>query len=147
MLVKKGRIRMKKSYSSPLVMVEEFTPNEYVAACGDVNYKFTCDENAGFWQGRRIYYYPVGDGVLDGVYKGKGKAEEFDTFLGGIHTCKATTEHIVDSDGEIYEGYLKGTLTGYNYGSIFLWLEKNDRGQVVNAHLSKNLIKESVARS
>lgn len=36
---------MKKRYERPSAYIEEFTPNEYVAACGDNNkvYKFECD--------------------------------------------------------------------------------------------------------
>lgn len=36
---------MKRRYERPSAYIEEFTPNEYVAACGDNNevYKFECD--------------------------------------------------------------------------------------------------------
>ena len=35
---------MKRRYERPSAYIEEFTPNEYVAACGDSGtiYKFTC---------------------------------------------------------------------------------------------------------
>lgn len=40
---------MKRTYESPRAYVEEFTPNEYVAACHDWNtvYKFKCDAGGG----------------------------------------------------------------------------------------------------
>ena len=40
---------MKKRYERPSAYIEEFTPNEYVAACGDENkvYMFTCDAGGG----------------------------------------------------------------------------------------------------
>ena len=36
---------MKKKWIEPQILVQEFVPNEYVAACGDKNkvYKFKCD--------------------------------------------------------------------------------------------------------
>lgn len=46
---------MKRRYERPSAYIEEFTPNEYVAACGDNNevYKFECDAPRGW-----LYYYP-----------------------------------------------------------------------------------------
>lgn len=45
---------MKKRYERPSAYIEEFTPNEYVAACGDNNkvYKFECDAPRG-----SLYYF------------------------------------------------------------------------------------------
>ena len=39
---------MKRRYERPSAYIEEFTPNEYVAACGDRNkvYKFECNAAA-----------------------------------------------------------------------------------------------------
>lgn len=41
---------MKKRYKRPSAYIEEFTPNEYVAACGDSGkvYKFRCDAGGGY---------------------------------------------------------------------------------------------------
>lgn len=40
---------MKKAFDMPKIVVEQFVPNEYVAACGDENkvYKFKCDAAGG----------------------------------------------------------------------------------------------------
>ena len=40
---------MKKAFTMPKIVVEQFVPNEYVSACGDENkvYKFTCDAAGG----------------------------------------------------------------------------------------------------
>ena len=40
---------MKRRYERPNAYIEEFTPNEYVAACGDKNkvYKFECTAPEG----------------------------------------------------------------------------------------------------
>lgn len=45
---------MKRRYERPSAYIEEFTPNEYVAACGDKNkvYKFECNAPEG-----KLYYY------------------------------------------------------------------------------------------
>ncbi len=73
---------MKKTFTMPMIVVEQFVPNEYVAACGDsgVIYNFECnagekekhyavkDENGNvatisrmYLDGRRYYYHPCGD--------------------------------------------------------------------------------------
>ena len=43
----------KRVWENPLTMVQQFVPNEYVAACGDENkvYKFKCDAPVGLIQG------------------------------------------------------------------------------------------------
>ena len=49
---------MARSYRKPMMNVEKFVANEYVAACGDENkvYKFVCDAPRG-----PLYYYSNGD--------------------------------------------------------------------------------------
>ncbi len=44
---------MKKAYIGPQIAVEMFTPNTYVAACGDHGtvYKFKCDAGGGAYGG------------------------------------------------------------------------------------------------
>lgn len=49
---------MRKRYERPSAYIEEFTPNEYVAACGEsgIVYKFQCnagEENKKY----NVYYY------------------------------------------------------------------------------------------
>lgn len=41
---------MKKAFAMPKIVVEQFVPNEYVAACGDENkvYLFECDSGRDF---------------------------------------------------------------------------------------------------
>ncbi len=81
---------MKKVWEDPRILVQEFTPNEYVAACGDTEYgvyKFKCDAGGGargdvyvngrnLTQGKKSYYYACGtthesstkDGYLTGTF-------------------------------------------------------------------------------
>ena len=60
---------MRKEWMEPVIEVQEFVANEYVAACGDSGtvYKFTCDAPGGW-----LYYYPESDGQIDGNYTGSG---------------------------------------------------------------------------
>lgn len=138
---------MKKSYSSPLVMIEQFTPNEYVAACGDVNYKFTCNMGTSFWDNLdMIWYYPdkSEDNVLDGEYNGKKYI--FRNLPTDISPCKATADHITDSTDNIYEGVVTSARKPHMQ-NVLLWLEKDKSGRIINAHLSNGLLKEVASRS
>lgn len=118
-----------KVWRRPLTEVQKFEANEYVAACGDENkvYKFVCDAPAG-----PLYYYRHGDGTIDGVYNGSGRA----SLLGvSYHPCSATHEASVTNS--FYDGFVD-----YN------WNGKQDKGEGVivwrgprnnNGHATKNL--------
>lgn len=88
---------MKKVWESPKIEVQQFTANEYVAACGDQHkvYYFVCDAKGG-----NLYYYKNGDGKVDGVYEGNGSA----TLLGSYHPCEA--KHEADSTNPFYDGFV-----------------------------------------
>ena len=79
---------MKKRYERPSAYIEEFTPNEYVAACGDKNkvYKFECNAPEG-----KLYYYPNGRG-------------DRATKLGSYHPCQA--KHEASADDDFYDGFV-----------------------------------------
>lgn len=85
-----------KSYKKPVLNVERFTANEFVAACGDsgVTYLFTCDAGGG--KSGTVYLETNGS---DGLQTGWGG----DQSLGGYHACG--TEHEADSDDEFLNGY------------------------------------------
>lgn len=115
---------MKKVYEHPQVIVEEFAPNEYVAACGDsgTTYLFSCDAKRG-----PLYYYP----------NGKDKRA---TLLGlSYHPCGE--KHEADSQNPFYDGFVDYNLNG-----------KEDTGEAVivwrgpknnNGHATTNLDKNS----
>lgn len=88
---------MKKKWNAPKIVIEEFVANEYVAACGDKNqvYYFVCDAPGG-----TLYYYPIGDGKIDGVYTGSGSAER----LGSYHPCDA--KHEASTTNPFYDGFV-----------------------------------------
>ncbi|OUQ07680.1 hypothetical protein B5E92_06755 [Erysipelatoclostridium sp. An15] len=85
-----------KSYKKPVLNVERFTANEFVAACGDsgVTYLFTCDAGGG--KSGTVYLETNGS---DGLQTGWGG----DQSLGGYHACG--TEHEADSDDAFLNGY------------------------------------------
>lgn len=88
---------MRKEWMEPVIEVQEFVANEYVAACeSGMVYKFTCDAPGGW-----LYYYPEGDGKINGEYNGNGSA----TLLGrSYHPCDAKHEASVTSD--FYDGFV-----------------------------------------
>lgn len=118
---------MKKVYEAPVVHLEQFVANEYIAACdsGTV-YKFTCDAEGGW-----LYYYPQGDGTIDGKYTGTSKAK----LLGDYHPC--SKKHEASTTDSFYDGFVD-----YN------WNRKQDDGEGVivwrgpnnnNGHATQNL--------
>ena len=115
---------MKKEWIRPLTMVQNFVPNEYVAACGEsgVVYKFKCDAGGG----KSGYVYLETNGV-------KGLQDEGwnqDQYLSGYHACGK--EHEAESTDDFLNGYYvrKGTVT-----PVIVWRgEAND-----NTHCTTNL--------
>ena len=85
---------MRKEWMEPVIKVQEFVANEYVAACesGKV-YKFECNAPAG-----DLYYYPKSDGKIDGTYNGSGRARP----LGSYHPCG--TKHDASATSDFYDG-------------------------------------------
>ena len=113
---------MKKKWIEPQILVQEFVPNEYVAACGDKNkvYKFKCD------------------GTIDGIYTGNSKAKR----IGDYHPCGV--EHDASATDGFYDGYVytssyEGTWPwGHEVESrtpVIVWRGKSGR----NGHATTNL--------
>lgn len=106
----------KKIYEKPAMQLEEFIPNECVAACGDSGtiYIFNCTAPAG-----TLYYYPDSH---NGVYTGdKTKTEQrwvpggggghyeevtvtTATRLGSYHPC--TEHHEAPNTDNFYYGFV-----------------------------------------
>lgn len=122
---------MRKTWEEPRILVQEFVANEYVAACGEENrvYNFTCDAEAG-----QLYYYPQGDGTIDGQYNGTGEAE----WIGNYHPCPAT--HEASTTDDFYDGFVRHyKLFGYYDTPVIVWRgPRNDNG-----HATKNLTMDS----
>ena len=123
---------MKRIYESPKAYVEMFTPNEYVAACGDSGkvYKFVCNAPAG-----TLYYYPNSDGNIDGKYDDGWNRER----LGNYHPCSET--HEASSTDSFYDGFVD-----YNHNKrhddgegVIVW--RGPKGN--NGHATKDLNMDS----
>jgi hypothetical protein len=128
-IFKRGGSVMKKEWIQPKAEIQEFVPNEYVAACGDSGkvYKFTCNAPAGI-----LYYYP-NDGNIDG--NGNGRAQR----LGSYHPCDAT--HEASSTNSFYDGFVDRNRNGrYDSGEgVIVWRGPNGN----NGHATKNLNMDS----
>lgn len=94
---------MKKRYERPSAYIEEFTPNEYVAACGDHGkvYKFEC--NAGE-KNRQYNVYYIDE-------KGSKKYLAKSGLLWGnyYHPCGET--HEAEEDTGFISGYIDDQST------------------------------------
>lgn len=92
---------MKKRYERPSAYIEEFTPNEYVAACGDHGkvYKFEC--NAGQRNKQyNVYYYD----------NGRKKYLTRSVWFGNYyHPCGET--HEAEEDTGFISGYIDDQST------------------------------------
>lgn len=127
---------MKKVYEAPVVHLEQFVANEYIAACGDsgVVYKFTCDAGDK-WNSYNVY-------LADGTpYATSGRDS------GGCKTdytsyspCGET--HEAESDSVFLDGYMyKQSTWGQDTGSkinVIIWTDN-----YTDVHCTKNLNKNS----
>ena len=91
---RKGEKIMKRRYERPSAYIEEFTPNEYVAACGDSGkvYMFRCDAGGGY--SGTVWLETNGEPGLQkkGRWEGWGEYHPGDEKLGGYHACGTTHE-------------------------------------------------------
>lgn len=120
-----------RKYKKPVLNVEQFTANEFIAACGDSGktYKFVCNANSNGW---------LSNGGV--VYEENGKKEGLQIFgsnadrlLGVYNPCNAT--HIAESyDKDFSKGYLCAT-GNIKVQDVIIW--KGDNGD--NIHCTKNL--------
>lgn len=128
-----------KSYKKPVLNVERFTANEFVAACGEsgVVYKFKCDAGGGV--PGRVYVESNGVDELQTTSSGSfwdGSYVPADRSLGGYHACGTT--HEADSDDDFLEGYYVPDQSG-NVSKVIIW-----RGPYnFNVHCTTNLDKNS----
>ena len=119
---------MKRAYVRPTMVGERFVANEYVAACGDSGkvYKFTCNARKG-----PLYYYPLSDNIIDGVYIGTGQAK----YIGDYEPCNA--KHEASATNAFYDGFVdyNGNEKQDDGEGVIVWRgPKNDNG-----HATKDL--------
>ncbi|MDD3185466.1 MAG: hypothetical protein PHD70_05635 [Anaerostipes sp.] len=122
----------KKQWIYPQAVGEVFTPNEYIAACGDSGkvYYFKCDAPAG-----TLYYYPTSDGAVDGIRASSTGAKK----LGIYHPCNIT--HQAASTNPFYDGFVdrNGNKKQDKGEGVIVW-----RGEYQNnGHATNNLNMDS----
>lgn len=144
----------KKIYEKPAIQLEEFIPNECVAACGsEKKFAFECDAPVhgwyeknypynwtrwgGYWD--KVYYWPSSEfNPLDPNTKDK-KMEQYTgttpTYLTKFHTCHET--HDVNINSKFYFGFVdRDDDKKYDAGEgVVVWLG-NDSD---NCHCSASL--------
>lgn len=128
---------MKRRYERPSAYIEEFTPNEYVAACGDSGkvYNFQC--NAGSYNHYgKVYLETNGkaglqtQGGMEWV-NGKPKRYHADRHLTNSYHASDTTHKANSKDG-FFDGYY---LRGDTLLKVIVW--RGEDGN--NVHCTTNL--------
>lgn len=119
---------MKKVYEAPVVHLEQFVANEYIAACGDTEYgvyKFECDG---------------GGGVYGGLYDLDWN--RISRSWNSYHACGET--HDATTQDEFIRGYFDPDWNHKNGNEIevYIWLETDRRGHVIDKHATEDLDRE-----
>lgn len=125
---------MARSYRKPMMNVEKFVANEYVAACGEsgVVYKFTCDAGGGV--PGDVYLETNGKPGLQIALKGGDK------YLSSYHACGTT--HEAESTDSFLNGYYVvdgGWFEEDTVTPVIVW--RGPRGN--NTHCTENLNMDS----
>lgn len=130
---------MRKEWMEPVIEVQEFVANEYVAACGDSGkvYNFEC--NAGK---RRNFYYVYTNGT-DGVPNTPD-----DVLLGSTyHPCGET--HSAESNSDFAHGYMyKAGLLGPDKSKridVVIW--RGEKGDNIHCTINLNIDSWTTAKS
>lgn len=124
----------KMTWTRPVAAVEQFMPNEYIAACGDNNvvYKFKCD--AGSSRSSYHVYLNGPDGLPETVddVDWSGRSGRVKTFspCGSTHEASTTEEFPA---GYMYQVSGWGNETGSRI-DVIVWTEGG-----TNTHCTKNL--------
>lgn len=130
-------MKKKKAYVKPEMHVEEFTPNEYIAACSDKTggtvYKFEC--NAG----DANTHYAIKDSsgrvvTISGMYMDGGRS------WNGYHYHPCNETHDASSKSGFFMGYhLDDPTTRQDENiSVIIWTDNN-----TDVHCTTNLDMES----
>ena len=118
----------KRMYIKPVLESETFVPQNYIAACGDLNkvYKFKCDAGGG--KSGDVYLETNGkEGLQTNWFGG-------DRYLGGYHACGST--HEAKTTDDFLDGYY---VTRSGVTSVIVWRGPNND----NTHCTENLNMDS----
>lgn len=130
---------MKEKWQTPKILIQKFTPNDYVSTCGKTEtgkYIFTCDAPRG-----NVYYYPQGRGAKD------LRGRDIVTELGGYHPCQK--KHETDNPNDFYDGFVDRNSNGkedQGEGAL-IWVEWNQSwlGRYAsNWHASESLKRDQI---
>lgn len=123
-----------KSYKKPVLNVERFTPNEFVAACGDENkvYKFQCDAITE-WGVGLVYVETNGEPGLQRF------TSNSDTYRGPYHPCGEKHETPYDDDAFLDGYYVHNISSIFEPTPIKIWTGLNDD----NTHCTTNVHMET----
>lgn len=140
-----------KSYKKPVLNVERFTPNEFVAnSCGDsgVVYKFRCDAGGGVYGS--VYEESNGIPGLQTGWRGDDELAGYsNSWFGesGYHACDET--HEAASTDPFVDGYYCAKGDTRNPVPVIVWKEPRGGWLPDNIHCTTNLNQDSweIARS
>lgn len=119
-----------KTYKKPVMNVEHFVPNEFVAACGDSGtvYKFQCDAGELGFTLSYVYQETNNKPGLQTIGRNR------DTLLGTYQACGTT--HEAESNSGFHEGYMVDIDTIWDHPvDVIIW--RGEDGH--NIHCTTNL--------
>lgn len=123
----------KKMYIKPVLESETFVPQNYIAACGDLNkvYKFKCDAGGG--RSGSVYLETNGKPGLQTNWRGGDK------YLSGYHACGTT--HEAKTTDDFLDGYYvtSSWWGGTKTTPVIVWRGPNND----NTHCTENLNMDS----
>ena len=120
---------MRKEWMEPVIEVQEFVANEYVAACGDSGtvYKFVCDAGE-YGHKYNVYYYDESGHKKYIAQKGSWWAQ-----FSSYHPCKAT--HEAESNSGFISGFIDDQSTRNDEATpVVIWTENG-----TNVHCTTQL--------
>lgn len=123
----------KTKWDAPQILVQKFTPNEYVSTCGVTTYGkylFKCDAPAG-----DLYYYPNGRGSAKKDWLGNprgyygSRSIEADGQY-NYHPCSET--HEANSTSDFFDGFVDYNENGFEDSgeAVMVWKEHKRWGGI-----------------
>lgn len=136
---------MRKEWMEPVIEVQEFVANEYVAACGDHGtvYKFKCnagDKNLGPWDYPYEYPYKV---YIDS--NNNGNLDDGDKYLSRYHACGATHEASVND--AFLSGFMVDIRPFHDQTPVRVIIWRGEKGDNTHCTINLNMSSWETAKS
>lgn len=121
---------MRKEWMEPVIEVQEFVANEYVASCGDSGtvYNFKCDAGD-----KDLHNYPY-EVYIDSNRNGRFDSRS-DEYLSNYHACGATHEAPVND--AFLPGFMIDTRRYHDHNPLPVIIWRGEKGN--NTHCTTNL--------